>query len=77
MFVSGQDLAVSAIIDSEIPLQRVELGTITMGQTDSEYIGIKMDVTSLYVLNSTYVVSGTIPSFFIVEPANDLLAAHY
>ena len=69
MFVSGQDLAVSAIIDSEIPLQRVELGTITMGQTDSEYIGIKMDVTSLYVLNSTYVVSGTIPSFFIVEPA--------
>jgi len=68
LFISGQDLKVSAIIDSETPLQRVELRSITMGQTDSEYIGIKMDVTPLYVSNSTYVVSGTIPSFFAVEP---------
>ena len=68
LFISGQDLKVSAIIDSETPLQRVELRSITMGQTDSEYIGIKMDISSLYVSNSTYVVSGTIPSFFMVEP---------
>ena len=68
LFISGQDLIVSAIIDSETPLQRVELRSITMGQTDSEYIGIKMDVTPLYVSNSTYVVSGTIPSFFMAEP---------
>ncbi|MGY5142851.1 MAG: hypothetical protein ACW9XH_00005, partial [Candidatus Nitrosopumilus sp. bin_32a] len=68
LFVSGQDLRVSAIIDSETPLERVELRSITMGQTDSDYIGIKMDATPLYVSNSTYVVSATIPSFWIVEP---------
>ena len=68
LFVSGQDLTVSAIIDSETPLQRVELRSITMGQTDSDYIGIKMDVTPLYISNSTYVVTGTIPSFWMVEP---------
>ena len=68
LFISGQDLTVSAIIDSETPLEQVELRSITMGQTDSEYVGIKMDVAPLYVSNSTYVVSGTIPSFFMVEP---------
>ena len=31
-----QDLTVSAIIDSETPLEQVELRSITMDQTDSE-----------------------------------------
>ncbi|RZW38573.1 MAG: hypothetical protein EX263_13985, partial [Flavobacteriaceae bacterium] len=61
-------MTVSAIIDSATPLEKVELRSVTMGQTDSEYIGINMDVTPLYVSNSTYVVSGTIPSFFMAEP---------
>ncbi|MEX0861815.1 hypothetical protein, partial [Nitrosopumilus sp.] len=68
IFVSGQDLRVSAIIDSATQLERVELRSITMGQTDADYIGIKMDVTPLYVSNSTYVITATIPSFWIVEP---------
>ena len=68
LFVSGQDLTVSAIIDSETSLERVELRSITMGQSDSDYIGINMDVTPLYISNSTYVVSATIPSFWLMEP---------
>ncbi|MCV0431771.1 hypothetical protein, partial [Nitrosopumilus sp.] len=68
LFNDGKDLTVSAIIDSTTSLERVELRSISMGQTDSEYIGIKMDVTPLYVSNSTYVVSATIPSYFSVEP---------
>jgi hypothetical protein len=68
LFVSGQDLRVSAIIDSETLLERVELRSITMGQTDADYTGIKMDVTPLYISNSTYVVSATIPSLWMSEP---------
>ncbi|PJC51172.1 MAG: hypothetical protein CO032_00950, partial [Nitrosopumilales archaeon CG_4_9_14_0_2_um_filter_34_16] len=68
IFVSGQDLSVSAIVDSATPLERVELRSITMGQTDANYIGIKMDITPLYISNSTYVITATIPSFWMVEP---------
>jgi len=68
LFISGQNLSVSAIIDSETPLERVELRSITMGQADSDYIGIIMDVTPLYISNSTYIVTATIPSFWMVEP---------
>ena len=68
LFVSGQDLTVSAIIDSETSLERVVLRSITMGQSDSDNTGINMDITPLYLSNSTYVVTATIPSFWMVEP---------
>ena len=61
-------MLVSAIIDSIITPQRVEIRTISMGQTVDQYVAIKMDVIPLLVSNSTYIVSGTIPSYVMTEP---------
>jgi hypothetical protein len=67
-YVDMQDLSVSAIVDTQIPLQRSELRVITMGQSQ-EYVAIKMDVEPLPISNSTYVIRATIPSYLIQEPA--------
>jgi len=67
-YVDNQDLTVTAIVDSEIPLQRAELRTITMTQSDEDYIAVKMNIESLPISNSTSIVSATIPSQFIQEP---------
>lgn len=40
-----------------------------MGQPQEEYVAIKMDVNSLPISNSTYVISATIPSYLMQEPA--------
>ncbi|WP_048103521.1 Ig-like domain-containing protein [Candidatus Nitrosopumilus sediminis] len=68
LYVDGQDLRVSAIIDSDTLLKRVELRSIAMGQSDDQYISVVMDVESLYVSDSISLVSGSIPSFLMVEP---------
>ena len=68
-YVSEQDLEISAIIDSKNPLKRVELRTITLGQADDEYIAIKMNTEDLLVSPTTYVVTATIPSFLMQDPA--------
>jgi len=68
-YIDNQDLTVTAIIDSKISLQRAELRIIPITQSDNEYVAVKMNVESLYVSNSTYLVSATIPSQFIAEPA--------
>jgi hypothetical protein len=39
-----------------------------MGQTVDKYISTPMDVTPLYISNSSYVVSGTISSHLMTEP---------
>ncbi|MCH9041875.1 MAG: hypothetical protein IIB80_06950, partial [Thaumarchaeota archaeon] len=67
-YVSEQDLTITAIIDSETPLKRVELRTITLGQSDDEYIAMKMNVEPMIFFN-TYMVSATIPSFLMQDPA--------
>jgi len=68
LYIDGQDMSLSAIIDSITTPQRVEIRAISMGQTVDQYVAIKMDVSSLLVSNSTYVVSGTIPSYLMTEP---------
>ena len=68
LYLDGQDLRVSAIIDSITPLQRVELRTITMGQSDDQYIGIAMNVEPLLISNSTYLVNTLLPSYLMQEP---------
>ena len=67
-YVDNQDLSVSAIVDAQIPLQRSELRITTIGQSQ-DYVAIKMDVESLPISNSTYVISATIPSSLMQEPA--------
>ena len=68
-YVDEQNLGVTAIIDSKTALDRVELRLIVMGQPDEEYTAIKMNVETLPISNSTYLVSATIPSYLMVEPA--------
>jgi hypothetical protein len=68
LYLNGQDLTVSAIIDSAISLQGVEVRTISMGQSDDQFIEISMDVTSLYVSNSTYIATALLPSYLMTEP---------
>jgi len=68
LYIDGQDMSVSAIIDSVTTPQRVEIRAISMGQTVDQYVAIKMDVTPLQISNSTYIVSGTIPSYLMAEP---------
>jgi len=67
-YLDDEDLTVTAIIDSKSPLGRVELRTATLGETDEEYVAIRMNVDTMIISNSTYFASATIPSFFMVEP---------
>ncbi len=67
-YLDGEDLTITAIIDSKFPLVRVELRTATLGETDEEYVAIRMNVESMTISNSTSFVSATIPSHFMVEP---------
>jgi len=88
LYVSEQDLTISAIIDSETPLKRVELRTITLGQSDDEYIAMRMNIEPM-IFFDTYQVTGTIPSFLMQDPAiaywmyvideelNEAESAHY
>ncbi len=68
LYLDNQELRVSAIIDSIVPLQEVELRAITMGQSDDQFIGIKMNVEPLFISNSTYLVSASLPSYVMKEP---------
>jgi hypothetical protein len=68
-YVDKQNLNISAIVDAQTPLTRSELRMITMGQPQEEYVAIKMNVESLPISNSTYVISTTIPSYLMQEPA--------
>jgi len=67
-YLDGQDLTVTAIVDSKFTLGRVELRTAPLGETDEEYVAIRMNVEPMTISNSTYFASATIPSFFMVEP---------
>jgi hypothetical protein len=68
LFVNDEELTISSIIDSQTPIQSVELRSITMGQADADHIAIEMDITPLLSTNTAYAVSGSIPSFLFVEP---------
>jgi len=69
MYVSEQDLYISAIIDSKTPLKRVELRTITLGQSVDEYIAMRMNVEPLIYTESAYQVTASIPSYLMQDPA--------
>jgi len=68
-YISEQDLYISAVIDSKTPLKRVELRTITLGQSDDEYIAMRMNVEPLIYTESAYQVTASIPSYLMQDPA--------
>ncbi|QUC64508.1 hypothetical protein NsoK4_08815 [Nitrosopumilus sp. K4] len=68
-YVDNQDITVSAIVDSQSPIKRVELRTITLGQYEDDYIAISMDTTPMTISESLYEISAVIPSFLTQDPA--------
>ncbi|AFS79937.1 hypothetical protein NKOR_00055 [Candidatus Nitrosopumilus koreensis AR1] len=68
-YVSDQDLTISAIIDSKTAIKRVELRTVTLGQSDDEYVAMKMDVEPIIYTDSAYQVTTNMPSFLMQGPA--------
>uniref|UniRef100_UPI002632F158 hypothetical protein n=1 Tax=Nitrosopumilus sp. TaxID=2024843 RepID=UPI002632F158 len=68
LYLDKQDLTVSAIVDSKSLLKRVELRTVPLGELDQNYIAMRMNVTAIDVSNTSYIVTATLPSYFMVEP---------
>ncbi len=66
---SNKSIFVSAIVDSKTALDSVELRFVKAGDPLTNYMSVKMDVSSLPISNSTYLVTGTIPSGMLQAPA--------
>jgi len=62
---SNQTLTISAIIDSKLPPNRVELRFVHEGDSFESYTRILMDVTNTQIGETSYRVSGTIPWEFM------------
>ena len=67
-YLDEQELTVSAIVNSQVPLKLVELRYGIVGQSDDEYIAMKMNIEPMIFFN-TNLVSATIPSFLMQDPA--------
>jgi len=68
-FVDSKPLSVYAIIDSQTPIASADLRFAEIANSDSgKYHAIAMDVASLQISNSTYVLSATIPSDLLHAP---------
>jgi len=68
-YLDEQELAVSAIIHSQVPLKQVELRYTLTGQSDDEYNSFIMDSTPLGSLETTSIVSASILPEDMLRPA--------
>ncbi len=62
---SNQSLTVSGLIDSSVPINRVEMRFVHQGDPFDSYSSILMDLTNTTNDETTYNVSGTIPWEFM------------
>jgi len=70
-YLDEQELTVSAIVNSQVPLRRAELRYVTTGQSEDDYIAFLMNITPLEGVdtNGTAVkISATIPPMFMAAP---------
>ncbi|WP_218192577.1 LamG domain-containing protein [Nitrosotalea sinensis] len=68
-YVDNKPITVYSIVDSKIPITHTYLRSIKFGQNESKYDQIDMTASPLLISNSTYLVSGTIPTDMISAPA--------
>ncbi|VVC05706.1 Uncharacterised protein [uncultured archaeon] len=68
-YVDGKPLTVSGIISTPTQLTHAELRYITVGHNPINYGTVAMEVTPLPITNSTYIITGTIPSEVMQSPA--------
>jgi hypothetical protein len=64
---SNQSLTISGIVDSSIPLNRLEMRFVHQGDPFASYTSILMDTTSISDDDTSYYVSGTIPWEFMSD----------
>jgi len=67
-YLDEQELTVSAIVNSQIPLRRAELRYVTTGQSDDDYIAFLMNITPLEGVDTAVKISATIPPMFMAAP---------
>jgi len=67
-YLDEQELTVSAVVNSQAPLQRAELRYITAGQQADDYIAFLMDITPIEGVDTAVKVSASIPPMFMVAP---------
>ena len=68
-YVDNQPLTVYSIINSPTPITKAELRYVPIGQDFTKYSVIEMSVVPLQISNTTYAISGTIPSEMMQGPA--------
>ncbi|NDB88836.1 MAG: hypothetical protein EB164_07995 [Thaumarchaeota archaeon] len=61
-------VTISAIIDTALPIIQSELRLVKIGQPESKYETIGMDVTALPITNTTYVVSAKLSERMLQAP---------
>ncbi|MCH7647378.1 MAG: hypothetical protein IIA83_02060, partial [Thaumarchaeota archaeon] len=67
-YLDEQELTVSAIVNSQVPLQRAELRYIIAGQPADDYIAFLMDITPIEGVDTAVKVSASIPPMFMAAP---------
>ena len=67
-YLDEQELTVSAIVNSQVPIQRAELRYVTTGQSEDDYVSFLMDVTPLEIMDTASMVSASAPPMFLVAP---------
>jgi len=67
-YLDEQELTVSAIVTSQVPLKRAELRFVIAGQSEDDYIAFLMDINPLEGIDSASKISTSIPPVFMVAP---------
>jgi len=68
LYLDEQELTVSAIVNSQVPIQRAELRYVITGQSEDDYVSFLMDVTPLEIMDTASMVSASAPPMFLVAP---------
>jgi len=67
-YLDEQELTVSAIVNSQVPLKRAELRYVIAGQSEDDYIAFLMDINPLEGVYTAAKISASIPPMFMVAP---------
>jgi len=67
-YLDDQELTVSAIVNSQVPLKRAELRYVIAGQSEDDYIAFLMDISPLEGVDTASKISASIPPVFMVTP---------
>jgi len=67
-YLDEQELTVSAIVDSQVPLKRAELRYMIAGESEDDYIAFMMDVTPIEGVYTAAKISASIPPVLMVAP---------